>query len=151
MNKITGILAALLVLFTLPAHAEIAFSEGTLEIQTQKNESHFFVIEIAETQEQQSQGLMFRTKLDDDKGMIFFFRDQPYAAMWMKNTLIPLDMLFIDKTGKIIFIAENTTPESTNPISAYAPTAAVLELAGGISKKLGITAGDKVKHSYFEQ
>ena len=72
------------------------------------------------------------------------------SAMWMKNTLIPLDMAFIDSKGTIVYIAENTTPESTNVITAGQPVRAVLELAGGTAKLSGIKAGDRVLSSYFK-
>ncbi len=138
------------LLFPCLSFADGAFQSSTLEIVT-GDKSHFFTIEIAETPEQQSQGLMFRTSLDEDKGMLFLFAQRPNIRMWMKHTYIPLDMLFMDKTGKIIYIAHDTTPESTTPIGPESgiATAAVLEIAGGVSKKLGIVEGDIVKHTYF--
>ena len=152
MNMIAKfLLLVALSIFPVLASAEETLPESIIEIVTQKSASHFLTVEVAENKEQQSKGLMFRTDLAEDRGMLFLFKDNPYAAMWMKNTLISLDMLFIDKQGKIIYIAQKTQPESLDVISAYAPTAAVLEVKAGIAEKLGITEGDMVKHYYFEQ
>lgn len=87
---------------------------------------------------------MFRTELADDKGMIFPFADARMAGFWMKNTVIPLDIIFIRADGKIENIAANTTPYSTDPVELTAPVAAVLELRGGLTAELGIKPGDSV-------
>ncbi len=146
---IARICLCLSLIVSFAAFAGGTFHSSTLEIKTAEA-AHFFTVEIAETQEQQAYGLMFRTSLEEDKGMLFLFKDRPDTRMWMKNTLIPLDMLFMDKAGTIFYIAHETTPESLVPIGPETPAAAVLEIAGGVSKKLGIKEGDVVKHSYFE-
>jgi uncharacterized protein len=108
---------------------------------------HRFIVEVAETGEQQAQGLMFRKSLAPDRGMVFP-RDPPGdASFWMKNTLIPLDIIFIRTDGTIARIAENTVPMSLDPVPSLEPVGAVLEIAGGRSAELGIKAGDKVRWS----
>lgn len=99
---------------------------------------HHFKVEVARTAEEQQQGLMFRTSLPVDGGMIFPFEKPRIASFWMKNTLIPLDMIFIRADGSIDRIAENTIPESLEPVVSGGEVAAVLELAGGTSARLGI-------------
>ena len=106
--------------------------------------THRFNVEVARTPEEQGQGLMFRKSLDPDGGMLFPMNPPRTASFWMKNTLIPLDMLFIRTDGTIALIAANTVPYSREPISAGVPVAAVLELRGGRAAELGITAGDRV-------
>jgi uncharacterized protein len=105
---------------------------------------HPFIVEIARTPEEQVQGLMNRQSLAPDRGMIFPRNPPGDASFWMKNTLIPLDMIFIRADGTIARIAENTVPLSLDPVPSLEPVAAVLEIAGGRSAELGIKAGDKV-------
>ncbi len=104
-----------------------------------------FTAELASTPKELATGLMNRDSLDADKGMLFDFGSERPVKMWMKNTLIPLDMLFIDKKGKIVYIAENTEPLSLDFIEAGVPVRYVLEIGGGESKANGITAGDKLR------
>jgi uncharacterized membrane protein (UPF0127 family) len=106
--------------------------------------THEFTVEVAATPEQQAQGLMFRESLGPNEGMIFPFPAPKPASFWMKNTLIPLDMIFIRPDGTIGRIAVNTVPKSLEPVAFNEPTAAVLELAGGRSVQLGLKAGDRV-------
>ena len=103
-----------------------------------------FNVEVAETSAQQAKGLMFRTELADNAGMIFPFPEPRIASFWMKNTVIPLDIIFVRADGTIESIAANTVPYSTTPVVAGAPVVAVLELRGGLAAELGIVAGDKV-------
>jgi uncharacterized membrane protein (UPF0127 family) len=100
--------------------------------------THKFNVEVARTSEEQARGLMFRTSLPADGGMIFPFAKPRIASFWMKNTLIPLDMIFIRADGSIDRIAENTIPETLDPVVSGGDVAAVLELAGGTAAKLGI-------------
>lgn len=90
-------------------------------------------------------GLMYRNRLDPDRGMIFPFDPPRDASFWMRNTLIPLDMIFVRADGSIANIEANTVPYSEEPVTSAGPVAAVLELAGGRSAELGIKPGDKVK------
>lgn len=103
-----------------------------------KGVQHKFRVEVARTAEEQARGLMFRTGLPADGGMIFPFTPPRPASFWMKNTLIPLDMIFIRADGSIDRIAENTIPESLEPVVSGGDVAAVLELAGGTAARLGI-------------
>jgi len=105
---------------------------------------HRFTVEVARTGEEQAMGLMNRASLDPNRGMIFPFDPPRQAGFWMKNTLIPLDMIFIRADGTIARIEANTIPLSLDTVPAGEPVAAVLELAGGRSAELGIQAGDKV-------
>ena len=117
-----------------------------LQIQS-GGRTHDFTVEVARTPEQQAQGLMFRERLGPDEGMIFPFPSPRPASFWMKNTLIPLDMIFIRPDGTIGRIAVNTVPKSLDPVAFDQPAAAVLELAGGRTVQLGIKAGDRVSWS----
>jgi uncharacterized membrane protein (UPF0127 family) len=111
---------------------------------TSSTGTHRFTVEVAETPEQQAQGLMNRQSLAPDRGMVFPRNPPGDASFWMKNTLIPLDLIFIREDGSIARIAENAVPLSLDPIPSLEPVSAVLEIAGGRSAELGIKAGDKV-------
>lgn len=113
------------------------------------NGPHRFKVEVAETPAQMEQGLMFRTSLAPDAGMLFVYPQPTVATMWMKNTLIPLDMLFVDPRGRIVNIQQRAVPQSLDVISAAAPVRAVIELNGGTAARLGIEPGDKVLHPAF--
>ena len=110
---------------------------------------HDFSVEVATTPGQMEQGLMFRRSLAPEAGMIFDFKTPSMATMWMKNTLIPLDMLFVDAKGRIVNIRERAVPGSLDPIGAAAPVRAVLELNGGTAARLGIRPGDRVVFPIF--
>lgn len=112
---------------------------------TSGTKTRAFTVEIAGTSREQAQGLMFRTKLADNAGMIFPFGEPRVASFWMKNTVIPLDIIFVRANGTIESIAENTIPYSTEPVEAGEPVTAVLELRGGLTAELGIGPGDKVR------
>jgi uncharacterized membrane protein (UPF0127 family) len=98
-----------------------------------------FQVEVAETPQERAIGLMFRTTLPDDGGMLFLFSETQPVAMWMKNTFLSLDMIFANSKGNILAIYENTTPFSTKNIGPVANTAQVLEVKAGVLKKHGIT------------
>ncbi len=106
--------------------------------------THEFRVEVARTRREQIQGLMFRRRLDADAGMLFVYRRAARVLMWMKNTYVPLDMLFIDRTGAIVEIAQRTVPLSTATISSKKPVTAVLEVNAGTVARLGIEIGDRV-------
>ena len=110
-----------------------------------KTKTHSFIVEVAETSRQQAKGMMFRTELADNRGMLFPFVEVRMASFWMKNTVIPLDIIFIRADGMIENIAENAEPYSTIPVESTAPVTAVLELRGGLTAEMGIKAGDKVE------
>lgn len=130
---------------------DAASAQGKLEsltIETAKGPQQFSV-EVMRTDEERARGLMNRPYLPADRGMLFDFKQPQIASMWMKNTLIPLDMLFIRKDGTISNIAENTEPHSLRSISSTEPVTGVLELNGGTASRLGIAPGDKVRHPMF--
>ena len=132
-----------------PALAQLAqFPKAELTIETAKG-PHKFAVEVATTPEQMEQGLMFRQSLAPDAGMIFDFKTPQPAMMWMKNTLIPLDMLFVDARGRVVNIHERAVPLSTAIIAAAAPVRAVIELNGGTTAHLGIKPGDRVIFPIF--
>jgi len=141
--------AALLLLSGFPAQAQLAtFQKAPLTIVS-ANGPHQFTVELATTPDQMEQGLMFRQSLAADAGMLFDYRAPAMASMWMKNTLIPLDMLFVDERGRIINIHERAVPGSLEPIPAAAPARAVIELNGGTAARLGIRPGDRVLFPIF--
>jgi uncharacterized membrane protein (UPF0127 family) len=130
-----------------------AFPRSALEIRTQAG-SERFSIWIANTSARSQQGLMFVRSLPADQGMLFPLRQPGSITMWMKDTRIPLDMLFIDRHGAIIYIRSNATPESeaiiTTPAPMITPVKAVLELAGGECARRHIEQGDRVIHPLFD-
>lgn len=117
-----------------------------LVIRTSDGKTHQFKVEIAATPDERAKGLMFRRSLAPDAGMLFDFGRTEPVAMWMKNTLIPLDMLFVASDGAIVNIAQRTVPESLTPIPSAKPVRFVLEVAGGSASRLGIKPGDKLIH-----
>ena len=106
--------------------------------------AHRFDVEVARTQQEQEQGLMFRKEIAADGGMLFPMEPPRTASFWMKDTLVPLDMLFIHTDGSIAFIKAQAQPYAREPVSAGVPVAAVLELRGGRAAELGIREGDRV-------
>lgn len=106
--------------------------------------NHRFIVEVAGSPEEQEIGLMYRQALAPDRGMIFPYDPPQKVSFWMKNTFIPLDMIFIRADGRIANIAESTTPLSLDPVPGEGPIAAVLEIAGGRSAELGLKPGDLV-------
>ena len=120
----------------------------TLEIAT-KSGVQIFTVEMATSEEEKTTGLMYRKELADGKGMLFDFSPEQPISMWMKNTYVSLDMIFIRADGRVLRIAENTEPLSTSIISSGGPARAVLEVVAGTAKKYGIAPGDKVVHPLF--
>lgn len=146
MRKSAPIIAAAAVLF-----AGIAFfapkEASADEVRLVTDEAtHVIDAEIADTDEERRTGLMFREEMDEDAGMLFDFDDSRTVTMWMKNTLIPLDMLFIEEDGTILTIARNTKPLSLDVIPSGGPVRYVLELNGGTAKRLGVEPGDRVEY-----
>ena len=127
---------------------EIAFKTSEIWVESGSGQHHFF-IEIAETRNQRQRGLMFRPDLPQNTGMLFDFGEETQLSMWMKNTFIPLDMLFVNKLGTIHRIVENTTPLSLKTIPGGAPTMVVIEFNAGVTRRLGIRPGDRIIHGIF--
>ena len=111
---------------------------------TTLGKAHAFRVEVARTPEEQAKGLMFRTEMGPDEGMIFPYTTPQALSFWMRNTVISLDLVFIDEQHRIINIAENAVPYSEQSIMSAGPGVAVLELNGGRTRELGIVAGSKV-------
>lgn len=144
-----GWLAAILVVGCAAAIAPAgAASFQPLEIVT-RNGVQVFSVEMATTEEEKQTGLMYRKELADGKGMLFDFKPEQEVSMWMKNTYVSLDMIFIRADGRILRIAENTEPLSTKIISSQGPARAVLEVVAGTAQKYGIRPGDRVGHPLF--
>ncbi len=127
----------------------VSFGQSRLEVVSGDGRHHPFAVELASTEEQLSQGLMFRKSLAADAGMLFDFGRSRDVAMWMKNTLIPLDMLFMDRTGKVVYIEEYAVPGTLQPRGPSEPVLGVLEVAAGTARRLGLHAGDRVLHPMF--
>jgi uncharacterized membrane protein (UPF0127 family) len=155
-HRVTSRRALLLLLAALPASffassagaqlQHFATSELTIVSATGP---HRFTVEVAETSAQMEQGLMFRRSMPPDAGMLFDYKAPTVATMWMRNTFIPLDMLFVDAQGRIVNIRERAVPQSLDVIAAAAPVRAVIELNGGTAARLGIAPGDRVEHPIF--
>ena len=145
-----GWLAAILVIagFAVASVPAGAASFQPLEIVT-RNGVQVFSVEMATTEEEKQTGLMYRKELADGKGMLFDFKPEQEVSMWMKNTYVSLDMIFIRADGRILRIAENTEPMSTKIISSRGPARAVLEVVAGTAQKYGIRPGDRVGHPLF--
>lgn len=140
---------AALALFATTTWAQPqTFEQDRLAIETAGG-AQPFAVELAVTSEQRAQGLMYRARLPADAGMLFVYPAERPVSMWMKNTLIPLDMLFIGDDGRILHIAERAIPGSAATISSMQPARAVLELNGGTAARLKIQVGDRVLYRTF--
>jgi uncharacterized protein len=131
------------------AQNSITFERSELTIETAGGGTHRFDIELALTEQQKSRGLMFRTEMAADAGMLFVYSRPQVITMWMRNTELPLDMLFIGPDGRIAHIAERAVPRSDRTISSRARVTGVLELNGGTARRLGIAVGDRVLYPAF--
>ena len=142
-------MAASLSLLAVPAMSQTILRREPLTISTAAGPKNFDV-EIAGTDREKMVGLMFRKELADTTGMLFAYGQPQELTMWMKDTYIPLDMLFIRADGVIHRIEVMTEPLSERIIASNGPVTAVLELAGGAAERLGIKAGDRVSHRAFK-
>ncbi|MBL8700638.1 MAG: DUF192 domain-containing protein [Alphaproteobacteria bacterium] len=126
-----------------------SFPRGDLVIETAAGAKHKFTAEVADTDERRAYGLMNRDSMPADHGMIFDFKADRGVAMWMRNTRIPLDMLFIDRQGRVVNIRERAVPFDESTIASEGPVRSVLELNGGTVARLGIKPGDRIRHPIF--
>jgi uncharacterized protein len=133
------------------AGVSLAQSFESLAIVTQGGQRHTFQAEVARNDADRTQGLMYRRSMPADQGMLFDFGRVEPVSMWMQNTYLSLDMLFIRPNGTIARIAANTEPLSTRTIPSGEPVLAVLELNAGTAARLGIKAGDRVQHPVFKR
>ena len=145
--SVTG-LAASSVLMSSPSLSQPQLPLSDLAIQGQRG-VYKLRVELAESRKELMEGLMFRRSLPRDGGMLFNYRKPIEVSMWMKNTFIPLDMIFIRSSGIISQVTANVEPQSTRQIQALEPVIAVLEVNAGVTDALGIVAGHKVYHSIF--
>ena len=146
---VLGFLAALFLVPVLHAQDAPLSKIEPLTIATEDGAT-MFTVEIADTDSLRERGLMFRQRLPEDRGMLFDFGQPRPVAMWMKNTYVPLDMVFIRADGTVAYVAENTVPKSLEAIGVREPMRAVLELAAGTAKRIGLRAGDTVYHRIFK-
>jgi hypothetical protein len=137
--------AAMLALFLLPL-AACSADDSRLVIKSAGGD-HVFTVEVVDTDETRARGLMFRQSLAPDAGMLFDFKDTRQTAFWMRNTFIPLDMIFIRADGTVANVHVNAIPQDPTSIPSDGPVMFVLEIPGGRSVELGIKPGDKVEHA----
>ena len=138
-------------LFLICNLCEVSASvKSELSIITSNGSRHNFLVEVARTEEEKKIGLMFRKTLAKNAGMLFLYKREAPRLMWMKNTFIPLDILFIDKKGVIKRVVKRTVPHSLATISSRQSVLAVLELRGGITSSLDINKGDRIEHPAFK-
>ena len=137
------------VLFA-PAASANATEDGTVPLTiVTASGAHKFAVEVMRTDSQRERGLMFRRFLPQDRGMLFDFKTVQPVMMWMKNTYIPLDMIFIAKSGRVVGIAADTEPLSEHIIPSGAPVRAVLEVNAGTAAKIKLKVGDSVRNALF--
>jgi uncharacterized protein len=148
--RILSLAAAFAAVLTLSLSPAGSAEQQTLEIAS-KNGVHVFTVELAVTDEERQKGLMFRKSLPEGTGMLFDFKRDQDVSMWMHNTYVSLDMIFIRADGRIQRIAENTETESDKIINSGGPVRAVLEVVAGTAKKLGIAPGDRVGSPIFRK
>jgi uncharacterized membrane protein (UPF0127 family) len=129
-------------------HPAYAMRRENLKLLTAHG-THVIDVEIADTPQEKAQGLMFRTHLDDNRGMLFAYDTPQEITMWMRNTYIPLDMVFIRADGTVHRIEALTEPLSEDIIASRGDVTACLELAGGAAERLGLKPGDRVEHRFF--
>lgn len=132
------------VLFALAPLA--ACSDETRAVLYTATGAHVFRVEIADDDAERSRGLMFRQSLASDAGMLFDFGAEREASFWMRNTFIPLDMIFIAADGTVRTIRENARPQDPTPIPSNAPVRFVLEIVGGGAAAIGLKPGDRLEH-----
>jgi uncharacterized membrane protein (UPF0127 family) len=146
-----AMLAAIAALGMMASQAPVAAAEfQPLEIVTRSGVK-MFSVEIAKTEKERETGLMYRKELADGRGMLFDFTPEQAISMWMKNTFISLDMIFVGADGRVSRIAENTEPQSLAIISSGAPARGVIEVIAGTARKYGIAPGDQVIHPLFKK
>jgi uncharacterized protein len=143
------ILCVALILSSCMSQAKETILQS-LTITTKSGNEILYKVEIAATQKQMQRGLMYRKILPEDQGMLFEYRPKQEVSMWMKNTILSLDMLFINSNGNIIKIAKNTTPLSQRTIASDGVVLGVLELNAGQAEKHGMQVGDQVSHPIFD-
>ncbi len=149
MRKILSAILIIILTIPLAACGGDSDSSKTLIIESKNGQKHIFNIDIAADSESRIRGLMFVEDMPKDKGMLFVYPSEMEASFWMKNTLIPLDIIFIKSDGTINHIYHMAMPLDETSISSQGTVKAALEINGGLAAKLGIKTGDKIIHSIF--
>jgi uncharacterized protein len=134
---------------TEAAQLDRLFPRSAMQIATPDARLHNFKIWIADSDQRRARGLMFVKHIGEDEGMLFIYPQAMRASMWMKNTFIPLDMLFVAADGKVMQVVHNTEPQSLKTIESDSEVTAVIELKGGTASKLHIAKGARVMHEAF--
>lgn len=149
MGNVGSRLIAVLVAMTAGG-AEAACAPDTLELRTGATVQRF-AIEVADDVATRSQGLMFRESMPSSAGMLFVYEQSGAATFWMKNTLIPLDMIFADDSGRVTHLHSNAIPQDLTPINGGSDVRYVLEINGGLAKRMGLTVGSEMRAAAIEQ
>jgi len=153
INRLKGLVCAAIACATLilpGAAVHAACAPGKVSIKTPSG-THSFDVRLAISPEERAQGLMFVESMPADEGMLFVFESERALGFWMKNTLIPLDMIFITSRGTIRRVHSNAIPHDLSTIRSGGPAIAVLEVNGGVSRRLGISKGALVQHPALPQ
>lgn len=145
-----SIYAKLIMIFALTGLVACQ-SKKEIIVETPSGDQAVFSVSIAKTPEEQQKGLMFVEEMPADEGMLFVYSEPVKAKFWMKNTLIPLDMLFFDKNNRLVYIEHSAPPQSLAPRGPNSPVCNVLELNGGTAKNLGIKPGSKLIENFLEE
>lgn len=143
----TPVLSLILALaqFAAPAHAAPPCSAGRVDFRWDSG-SESFTVEVADDAAERAQGLMFRETMDPGQGMLFVYESPRSVSFWMKNTLIPLDMIFADAAGRVTRVHSMAIPHDETPISGGDDVQYVLEINGGLAAKLGLAPGAELRH-----
>jgi uncharacterized membrane protein (UPF0127 family) len=150
LRRIFAVLAFAPLILPLLLRAEEAPAprQDTIVIESAEG-AQLLSVEIADTPALRERGLMFRQRVPEDRGMLFLYEVVQPVAMWMKNTYIPLDMAFVRADGTVARLVEGTEPYSLETIESREPVAAVLEVAAGVGRKLGLKPGARIRHGFF--
>lgn len=149
-RPVAAALAGLMLGLAGAASAEDC-AAGRAAFRTPDGKQVRFTIEIADDADERAQGLMHRESMSSGKGMLFIYDQQRPVSFWMENTLIPLDMLFIDETGTVVSVHENAKPLDRTPIPSGQPVLMVLEINGGLARRLGLGEGAELHHPRLDQ
>lgn len=146
---VVALVAALLAHQPAAAQRADQAVDGGIAVVETASGAHTFTVELAETPAQRARGLMYRRDMAPDHGMLFDFGADDEVRMWMQNTYIPLDMVFLTRDGVVHRVERNTTPLSTRTISSKGPVRSVLEVIAGTADRIGLKRGDLVRHPIF--